>query len=98
MSTYAQIDADELLGRLSPEQADQARAVAEPERGRLAFLLWSNKHGAWWKPAARGYTVDRREAGRYTEAEAVRYVANSAMCGILSQVTCMVVDGHWGRP
>jgi hypothetical protein len=56
----------------------------------IVYLLWSNKHQMWWKPRAMGYTGDIGEAGRYTQAEALRRVRNSALCGILGQVTCMV--------
>lgn len=39
------------------------------------YLIWSNEHTAWWKPAHRGYTTVIHEAGRYTSAEADRIVA-----------------------
>jgi hypothetical protein len=58
----------------------------------IKFLLWSNKHSAWWRPDSRGYTENRDEAGRYTEAEALERVLASSMCMILSQVTCMVAE------
>jgi hypothetical protein len=61
----------------------------DTERG-IAFLLWSNKHQAWWRPNAKGYTSDRAEAGRFTQAEALDYVLSSAYSGLLSSVTCMV--------
>src|SRR5258705_490703 len=98
MSSLSQIAADELMGRLSHEQAEQSRAVAEPEPPKISYLLWSLQHTAWWKPNAQGYTGDRREAGRYTQAEAVEHVVNSAMCGVLSNVTCMVAaPDNWVR-
>lgn len=62
----------------------------------LKFNLWSNKHEAWWRAAAHGYTKDRAEAGVYSQEEAVHYVVNSAMCGLLSGVTCMVASpANW---
>jgi hypothetical protein len=61
------------------------------ELPHLRYRLWSNKHGMWWRANARGYTRESDEAGLYTEAEAVRHVAKSAMHGDLSKVTCMVV-------
>lgn len=41
------------------------------------WLIWSIEHGAWWKPAMRGYTYNRSEAGRYSTQDACAIV-NSA--------------------
>lgn len=35
------------------------------------WLIWSNEHGAWWRPNAAGYTAFRVAAGRYSYADAV---------------------------
>lgn len=47
------------------------------------FLVWSEEHGAWWRPGHMGYTQSIREAGRYSLQEAAdicakanRYVAD----------------------
>jgi hypothetical protein len=61
------------------------------------YLLWSNKYGAWWRPDAWGYTERVEEAGRYTESEATSYVIQSAQCGLLSGVTCMVAAPENGE-
>lgn len=64
----------------------------------ITYHLWSNKHSAWWRAAARGYTTDPAEAGLYSEEEAIRYVVNSAASGLVSQVTCMVAAPvNWSR-
>ena len=64
----------------------------------IVYLLWSNKHQAWWRPSDRGYTEDIDEAGLYSRIEAIERVARSADCGILAQVTCMVAaPDNWGR-
>lgn len=57
----------------------------------VLFLLWSNKHQMWWRAAARGYSPDIADAGRYTEAEAVKRVVQSAYHDSVDKVTCMVV-------
>lgn len=65
----------------------------------ITYLLWSNKHQMWWRPDSRGYSPNRDDAGRYTEAQALERVRNSAACGILDQVTCMVAaPDNWERP
>ncbi|BEL07867.1 hypothetical protein Q0Z83_060580 [Actinoplanes sichuanensis] len=40
-------------------------------------LIWSNKHGMWWRPGRRGYTNSLHEAGRYTEDEARQICADA---------------------
>jgi hypothetical protein len=54
------------------------------------YLPWSNKHSAWWRPDARGYTYDQDQAGRFDEGDAIHYVVRSAQSGDLAKVTCMV--------
>ncbi len=64
-------------------------AIGDPETTATVFhfgkpanqgswLAWSHKHGAWWAPAAWGYTHDLSEAGRYTEDEARAICERSA--------------------
>jgi hypothetical protein len=65
----------------------------------IVYLLWSNKHGMWWRPDERGYTPNIDEAGRYGEAHAVRCVVRSANHGDLSKVTAMVAaPDNWEPP
>lgn len=33
------------------------------------WIVWSNEHGAWWRPNWNGYTQDVHQAGRYDDAE-----------------------------
>lgn len=37
------------------------------------YLIWSNEHRAWWRPDARGYTLDIERAGRYSRDEAIKH-------------------------
>jgi hypothetical protein len=36
----------------------------------LRWMIWSNEHRAWWRPASCGYTRKIEEAGLYSYAEA----------------------------
>lgn len=69
--------------------AADSPSAPQPAPG-LVYLLWSQKRNAWWRPDARGYTSEVAEAGRFSEAEAVRKVVASAQSGIRDKVTFMV--------
>lgn len=47
------------------------------------WLIYSEEHGGWWKPASNGYCRSRKEAGRYTFEEAKEIVegANKFLSG-----------------
>jgi hypothetical protein len=47
------------------------------------YLIWSNEHGAWWKPGSMGYTRSLREAGRYNYHQAADIVARASVNGML---------------
>ncbi len=65
----------------------------------IHYLLWSNKHEMWWRPAGRGYTADMAEAGAYTEEQAVAAVRQSALCQDRNKVTLMVAaPPEWVPP
>ena len=42
------------------------------------YLIWSEEHGAWWKPGGIGYTRSIKLAGRYSRdrAEAISAEGN----------------------
>src|SRR5689334_939559 len=73
-------------------RSDVERLLTSHDPGALLYLLWSNKHGRWWKANALGYTEDVSEAGRYTEHEAVRHVVKSAFHADPKLATVMVVE------
>ena len=63
----------------------------------ITYLLWSNKHQAWWRPDGYGYTADIGEAGRFGEDDATGYVIRSAHGGVLGHGVCMVAaPDNWG--
>jgi len=39
------------------------------------WVVWSEEHGAWWRPGHWGYTRSLRQAGRYDRAEAMDIAA-----------------------
>lgn len=38
----------------------------------MKVLIWSNEHGAWWRPQRCGYTPYKSLAGEYSLEEAVQ--------------------------
>lgn len=55
-----------------------------------AFLLWSHKHGAWWRPGGAGYTGRLGEAGWFALDEAVELAAK-AMPGTAHRMNALPV-------
>jgi hypothetical protein len=45
------------------------------------WLIWSDEHGAWWRPLKRGYTRNLDEAGRYSFEEATEICENANRYG-----------------
>jgi hypothetical protein len=41
------------------------------------YVIWSEEHGAWWRPGKTGYTRSLREAGCYSKAEAEAIVESA---------------------
>ena len=44
-------------------------------------LIWSEEHGAWWKPGRWGYTTSMAKAGHYSEGVAEEIVRRANVCG-----------------
>lgn len=45
-----------------------------------SYLIWSFKHGAWWRPHDEmGYTTNIEEAGRYSRGQAKQIEAGSSV-------------------
>lgn len=57
------------------------------------FLVWSNQHAAWWRPARRGYTTIIEEAGRYDRGEAEAIVKDATLDGRLQHSRVDPVTG-----
>lgn len=43
----------------------------------MAWVIWSEEHGAWWAPGEHGYTRSLRDAGLYNEKRAREIMANA---------------------
>jgi hypothetical protein len=41
------------------------------------YIIWSEEHLAWWRPAKSGYTRSLIDAGCYSKNEAEEIVANA---------------------
>ncbi len=57
-------------------------------------LIWSNKHGAWWRRSERGYTQSIEEAGRYPRSVAERIVATATCDGLLLRTRTDQITGE----
>ena len=60
----------------------------------MTYLIWSNQHGQWWRPAKRGYTSIIDEAGRYSRAEAEAIVRDATCDGQLSRTVEDPITGE----
>lgn len=58
------------------------------------YLIWSNQHGAWWRPNERGYTNSLDEAGRYDRATAQRIVDRATCDGMLLRTRTNPITGE----
>jgi hypothetical protein len=47
------------------------------------YLIWSFEHVGFWRPLRRGYTLEVREAGRYSLLEA--------------REICLAANRYWER-
>jgi hypothetical protein len=55
------------------------------------FLVWSEEHGAWWKPGSSGYTRSVLEAGRYSFKEAIQIVGDANRDGKVNEVAMFAI-------
>jgi hypothetical protein len=55
------------------------------------YLIWSEEHGAWWRPCSAGYTPSMAKAGRYSHKDAQAIVdsanAHGRFCETAVQLT-----------
>lgn len=49
------------------------------------FLIWSEEHGAWWRPHRRGYTTKISEAGIYDATAAAQIVKDANFGGTFNE-------------
>ena len=60
------------------------------------YLIWSNEHQAWWRAGGTGYTKHLREAGRYTQADALETCVE-AMAGAREALNEVPVRCRYAR-
>lgn len=59
------------------------------------YVIWSNEHGAWWKPARCGYTKEIRRAGWYQRQTALAICGRAlfgSRVGIPNEIPVRVAD------
>ena len=61
------------LSLMAINELDRALSPAPAQTDSDTYLIWSNEHGAWWRPNAAGYTMRIEEAGRYSREEAISH-------------------------
>ena len=57
------------------------------------FLIWSEEHGRWWKPAERGYTSQLATAGRYSRERAEAIVRSANFGSAFNEIAVPVPEG-----
>ena len=56
-------------------------------------LIWSEEHGAWWAPGARGYTRSMEEAGCYPRPIAEGIVGRANIGGQFHEIIVPIPEG-----
>ena len=62
-------------------------AASDDDRG----FIWTDEHGAYWRPASAGYTVRISAAGIYSRGEFNRIVSG---CGPEKRLTFEPLPAH----
>ena len=60
----------------------------------MIFLIWSQRHEAWWKPKGAGYTKRRVEAGRYSLEQLRKYRLDGSTEDVPQGADFLVVESR----
>lgn len=65
----------------------------------MIFLIWSQKHKAWWRPNGMGYTKHRDEAGKYSYEDLQRQTLDGCDKDVPRRADVLVIykDPHCYR-
>lgn len=58
----------------------------------MTFLIWSQRHKAWWRADGMGYTKHRVEAGRYSIEDLHRQTLDGCETDVPRRADVLVVD------
>jgi hypothetical protein len=59
---------------------------------RAIWLIWSNEHGRWWRPAQAGYTSLIEQAGRYPRSVADMIIRDSNWGGNINEMAVLAPE------
>lgn len=57
------------------------------------YLVWSEEHGRWWRPAAQGYTSSIAEAGIYSKQQADMICRDANFGGSFHEIAIPMPEG-----
>lgn len=66
----------------------------EFQDNREKWLIWSMEHNGWWNWNSRGYTQDRKAAGRYSFDEAKKIVQRANEYCLEAPNEAMILDTY----
>jgi len=74
------------------EEIENQKQGKNPEHIDKMWMVWSQEHNGWWRPAKQGYTNEIREAGKYCYEEALDITRSANWAGRFEEAMVPVTD------